>query len=62
MAQYAILLFGKAPADPTDLTPEEQAAHARHGEDVEKVQNSMNSETGRLGGGRSRRRAGGEPL
>jgi hypothetical protein len=41
MAQYAILLFGEAPADPADLTPEEQAAHARHGEDVEKLGATM---------------------
>lgn len=34
MAQYAILLFAKAPADSAGLTPEERAAHARHGEDV----------------------------
>ncbi|MBX6748420.1 MAG: hypothetical protein IRY85_01920 [Micromonosporaceae bacterium] len=34
MAQYAILLYAKAPADSADLTPEERAAHARHAEEV----------------------------
>jgi hypothetical protein len=37
MAQYAIMLFSPAPADPTDLTPEELAAHERHGEEIEKL-------------------------
>jgi hypothetical protein len=41
MAQYAILLFATAPADPADLTPEEMEAHERHGEDVEKLGASM---------------------
>jgi hypothetical protein len=35
MAQYAILQFAKAPADPADLTPEQLAAYRRHAEDVE---------------------------
>jgi len=37
MAQYAILLYGPAPADPSNLTPEELEAHARHGEGVERL-------------------------
>jgi hypothetical protein len=37
MAQYAILLLATAPADPADMSPEELAAHERHGDDVEKV-------------------------
>ncbi|MEV4624737.1 YciI family protein [Micromonospora sp. NPDC049523] len=41
MAQYAILLFANAPADAADLTPEEQQAHQRHGEDVERFGGTM---------------------
>ncbi|HEX5496008.1 MAG TPA: YciI family protein [Mycobacteriales bacterium] len=41
MAQYAILLFAKAPADAADLTPREREAHQRHGEDVEKFGGRM---------------------
>jgi hypothetical protein len=41
MAQYAILLFAKAPADPADLTREEREAHLRHGDDVEKFGGTM---------------------
>jgi hypothetical protein len=36
MAQYAILLFAKAPADAADLTPEERAAHQRHSDEVDR--------------------------
>jgi hypothetical protein len=35
VAQYAVLLFAKAPADAVDLTPEERAAHRRHAEELE---------------------------
>ncbi|WP_329109885.1 YciI family protein [Micromonospora sp. NBC_01699] len=41
MAQYAILLFAKAPADAADLTPQERQAHDRHGEDVERFGGTM---------------------
>jgi hypothetical protein len=41
MAQYAILLFAPAPADPADMTPDELAAHERHGDDVEKFGATM---------------------
>ena len=41
MAQYAILLFAKAPADAADLTLEEQEAHQRHGDDVAKFGGTM---------------------
>jgi hypothetical protein len=41
MAQYAILLYGKAPVDSADLTPEERAAHARDEEDVERLGATM---------------------
>lgn len=37
MAQYAILLFAPAPADPASLTPEEAAAHERHGDEIEQL-------------------------
>ncbi len=35
MAQYAILLYGKAPADVSDLTLEERRAHDRHAEYID---------------------------
>ncbi|WP_188190971.1 YciI family protein [Nonomuraea sp. SYSU D8015] len=41
MAQYAILLYAKAPADADDLTPEQREAHDRHGQDVEKLGGTM---------------------
>jgi hypothetical protein len=41
MAQYAILLYGKAPADASGLTPEEIEAHGKHGEDVERLGGSF---------------------
>ncbi|MFI7698428.1 YciI family protein [Nonomuraea sp. NPDC049480] len=41
MAQYAILLYAKAPADPDDLTPEESEAHHQHGQDVAKLGGTM---------------------
>ena len=41
MAQYAIMLFAKAPADPADLTEDEREAHRRHGADVEKFGGTM---------------------
>jgi hypothetical protein len=41
MAQYAIFLYAEAPADAADLTPEERAAHQRHGEDVERLGATM---------------------
>ena len=36
MAQYAILIYGKAPADFTDLTLEERQANDRHAEELER--------------------------
>src|SRR5262245_5158664 len=41
MAQSRILLFAPAPADADAETPEEREAHARHGEDVEKLGGTM---------------------
>jgi hypothetical protein len=37
MALYAIMLFGKAPADPADASPEELAAHEKAGEETERL-------------------------
>ncbi|WP_020575416.1 YciI family protein [Actinopolymorpha alba] len=41
MAQYAILIFANASHDHAALSPEDRAAHDRHGEAVEKFGGTM---------------------
>ncbi|TMR90314.1 YciI family protein [Nonomuraea basaltis] len=41
MAQYAILLYAKTPADADDLTPEQREAHHQHGQDVPALGGTM---------------------
>ena len=41
MAQYAILVYQLAPADPADLTQEQRAAHDRHAAEVDTLGATM---------------------
>lgn len=37
MAQFAVLLYAPAPADPEDLTPQENEAYVRFGQQIEEL-------------------------
>lgn len=41
MAQYAILIYARSPADAAELTPQERAVHNRHGEQVAELGGTM---------------------